>query len=95
MGLYLAQAAREARERAGRKPYHIAAMPSGRRSVDPSTVWRFEHAEGWPQNADLMVDLYAADLEIEPIEIWERALELWREAAEREADDDERERRTG
>lgn len=24
-----------------------------------------------------MVDLYAADLELEPIELWKRALELW------------------
>src|SRR6202035_5690249 len=78
MGKYLARAAREAREAAGRKPFHIAAAPPGQRSSDPSTVWRFEHDEAWPRNADQMIDLYAADLGVEPIEIWSRAMELWR-----------------
>jgi hypothetical protein len=78
MVTYLARAAREARDAAGRKPYHIAASPPGRKSADPSTVWRFEHDEAWPRNADEMIDLYAADLGIEPIELWTRALELWR-----------------
>ena len=79
MGIYLAQAAREAREAKGRKPYNIASAPPGAKGYDPSTVWRFEQAEGWPRNADQMVDLYADDLGIDPIELWSRALELWRE----------------
>jgi hypothetical protein len=78
MGRYLAQVAREAREQAGRKPYHIASTPPGMKGLDPSTIWRFEQGESWPQDADQVIDLYAADLDIEPIELWARALELWR-----------------
>lgn len=79
---YLAQAAGEARRQAGRKPYHIAAAPHEGKGADPSTVWRFERHAKWPQDADHLIDLYAADLGIKPIELWRRALELW-QAAER------------
>lgn len=75
---YLAAAARQAREGAGRRPYNIASAPPGMPGADPSTVYRFEHEARWPQNADQMIDLYAADLELDPIELWARALELWR-----------------
>ncbi len=78
MGIYLARVARAAREEGGRKPYHIAASAPGEKGADPSTVWRFEHSGSWPRNADEMIDLYAADLGLEPIEIWTRALKLWR-----------------
>lgn len=81
---FLAQAAEEAREDAGRKRYHVAAEIS----VDPSTVYRFEKGQ-WPQQPDLMVSAYASDLQIEPIELWERALRLWREDLASSADVDE------
>lgn len=77
MAKYLAQVVREAREHAGRKPFHIAAAQPGERSLDPSTVYRFEHEQRWPRNPDLLINLYAADLDIAPIELWARALELW------------------
>lgn len=78
MGKHLARAAAEAREQAGRKHYHIAAAAHGD-GTNPSTVYRFEKGDGWPRNADHMVDLYAADLDLDPIQIWTRALQLWRE----------------
>jgi len=79
MAKYLARVVSEAREAAGRKPFHIAAAQPGEPSVDPSTIYRFEHEERWPRNPDLLINLYAADLDIEPLELWSRALELWRE----------------
>lgn len=72
---YLAHAAIKLRTDAGRKNYHIAAAITD--GVNPSTVHRFEKGR-WPENADRMIDLYASDLEVEPIEIWALALELWR-----------------
>lgn len=72
---FLAQAAREARVAAGRKPIHIAV--SGDES-DPSTIYRFEKGQ-WPRNPDAMVAMYAEDLGIAPVELWARATELWRE----------------
>ena len=87
MGRYLAQVMREARERAGRKPYNVASAPPGMEGADPSTIYRFEREERWPRNADHMVDLYAADLDIEPLELWRRALELWQLEAEIAADE--------
>lgn len=73
---FLARAAKELREAADRKPYQVASSATDR--LDPSTIWRFEKGH-WPGNADRVVDLYAADLGIEPIEIWAHALALWRE----------------
>lgn len=74
---FLAGAAKTAREAAGRKQVHIAAEAD----KDQSAIYRFEKADGWPRNPDEIIRAYAADLEIEAIELWARALELWREAA--------------
>jgi hypothetical protein len=71
---FLARAARAAREERGRKPYHVAAQLDG----DPSTVYRFEKGR-WPRDADAIIDAYAQDLDIEPIEIWLRAVQMWRD----------------
>ena len=87
MGKYLALAAAQAREDAGRRTFHIAASPPGKLGLDPSTVWRFERGGRWPRNPDLVVDLYAADLDIEPIELWKRALEMWERDERAERDD--------
>ena len=77
MGKYLPLAAKTLREEADRKRYQVAGSLEKR--VDPSTVYRFESATGWPHNPDDMIDLYAADLEIEPFEIWALAMQLWRD----------------
>lgn len=68
----LAAAAKEAREKAERKIIHIAVVAD----MDPSTIWRFEHGQ-WPRNADQIIAAYAAELEIEPFDLWQRALEIW------------------
>jgi len=70
---WLAQTCREARLAAGRKQVHIGASAD----VDQSTVNRFENAVAWPRNADRLVEAYAADLELEPIDLWQAALSRW------------------
>lgn len=72
---WLARAAKELRIAAGRKQVHVAASID----KDQSTIWRFEKGEGWPRETDLFVAGYADDLDIEPIDIWARALDMWRE----------------
>lgn len=73
---WLARAASEMRDEHDRKLVNIASS-LGR---SESTVSRFEKAVGWPERPDAMIDAYADDLDINPIEIWSRALELWRAA---------------
>lgn len=75
---WLAQAAKELREAADRKHVHIAASMS----KDQSTVYRFEAAAGWPRDTDVFIAAYADDLDITPLQIWERALKLWKEHGE-------------
>jgi transcriptional regulator with XRE-family HTH domain len=74
MMYWLAQAARELREAAGRKQVHVAASAS----MDQSTVNRFERGETQPAHVDTMIAAYADDLEIQPIDVWQRAIDSWR-----------------
>lgn len=73
---WLATAAKQLREQHGRKQVHIAAS----RSTDQSSIYRFENADTWTRDPDLLIAAYADDLDIEdPREIWELALKMWRE----------------
>lgn len=56
-----------------RKQVHVAASLG----VDQRTIGRFEAAEAWPRDADLVVAAYADDLEIDARDIWAQALALW------------------
>jgi predicted TPR repeat methyltransferase len=76
MLFWIAIACREARESAGRLTSQIAAE----RYVDQSTVTRFETGTKREIDVDAMVAAYARDLDIDPRELWRRALELWRDA---------------
>lgn len=87
---WLAQAARKARETAGRKQVHVAASAD----KDQSSIYRFEQGEGWPRDTDLIVAAYADDLDCDPIEIWEQAISMWREAGEQARVAELQERRT-
>src|SRR5687768_16117767 len=73
MLFWLARACRQARAATGRKQVHVAASAD----VDQSTVNRFEKGKAWPRNADRLVAAYAADLDIDPIDLWEQALRDW------------------
>ena len=78
MLLWLARAAVAARKAADRKQVHIAASANR----DQSSIFRFEQAAegkgGWPRDADRIISAYADDLDIEPIDLWAHALEMWR-----------------
>lgn len=78
MTFWLAAAAKELREAAGRMHVHVAASMS----KDQSTVYRFEQGNTVPRDLNLFIAAYADDLDIKPIQIWERALDLWRKSGE-------------
>lgn len=71
---WLALAAKQAREAAGRKQVHVAAAMD----KNQSTVYRFEQGLSWPRDTELFVAAYAEDLDLDPLFLWESALELWR-----------------
>lgn len=75
---WLATAAKELRETAGRKQVHIAASMS----KDQSTVYRFEQGGSVPRDLDLFIAAYADDLDIKASQIWERALQMWKDSGE-------------
>lgn len=74
---WLAQAAKAERLRRGRKQVHIAAAIDR----DQSTVNRFEQGEHWPRDPDEILAGYAEDLEIDPWDLWARAVRLHAEHA--------------
>ncbi len=76
MAFWLARAAKSAREAAGRKQVHVAASAN----KDQSTIYRFEQGTAWPQDTDLLIAAYADDLEIDPQDIWQMALDMWKES---------------
>lgn len=76
MLFWLAQAAREARNAAGRRQVHVAA--STIKGVDQSTIARFEKHTAWPRDPDATIRAYADDLDVAPVELWSAALEMWR-----------------
>lgn len=70
---WLGLAAREARERAGRRQVHIAAAAD----VGETTISRFEAGKQWPRSPDRTIAAYAQVLEVDAIEIWQEALRRW------------------
>lgn len=74
MLFWLAKACKDAREQMGRIQSQVAASAV----VDQSTINRFESAAGWPRNTDRIVAGYADDLNIEPVDLWQEGIRLWR-----------------
>lgn len=74
MSYWLAVAAGELREAKSRKMVHVASQLS----KSESSLSRFERHLVNPRNLDATVAAYARDLEMRPIDIWARALDLWR-----------------
>jgi TPR repeat protein len=76
---WLAQAAKDLRERARRKPVHVAAAMS----IDQSTIYRFEQGQNWPRDTDLVIAAYAEATKLkDPREVWDLALKMWRDEGE-------------
>lgn len=80
---WVAEAAKEAREEANRLQVHIAAEMD----KNQSTVARFEDHTSTPRNVDAMIAAYGRDLDLDPRQLWARALELWIAADQPTADD--------
>lgn len=79
---YLGAACKAARERHGRLQVHIAVELE----VDQATVRRFERGQHWPRDPDAMVNAYARDLDISPVELWRAAVKLWERERQRSQD---------
>lgn len=83
MVFWLSRACKAARTAAGRKQVHVAAGAD----TDQSTIARFERSGTWPRDPDQIVSAYADDLDIESIDLWRTALELWAESRNGGADE--------
>lgn len=70
---FLAEAAKAAREGAGRKQVHVAAAAD----LDQSTIFRFERGRSWPTDPDRILRGYADDLELDVRVLWQDALNRW------------------
>lgn len=71
---WIAAAARDARIDARRKQVHIAAE----RGMTEESIRKFEQAKRWPRDPDAMVNAYASDLDLDPLDLWAEAVERWR-----------------
>lgn len=77
---WLAKACKEARQAKNVKVEHVAVLAG--LSVD--SVRRFERAETWPQDPDGLMAAYAELCGIEDaLDLYQRALDLWREHGQR------------
>src|SRR5215831_13213490 len=68
MTYWLAVAAKEVRQRARRKPVHVAA----RLDRDQNTIYRFESHVVLPHKLDMFIAAYAEECGVRPTEIWRR-----------------------
>lgn len=71
---YLGRACRITRGQKQRLQSHVAAVLN----AHGETVARFERGETWGYNPDRMIAAYAIDLEVDPRDLWDLALQLWR-----------------
>lgn len=74
--LALTRICRDARKAIGLKQVHIGAGAD----LDQSTIARFERAGGWPRDVGRIVNAYAAELGVDPWDIWQQALTQGRNA---------------
>lgn len=79
MAYWLAQACRLTREEAGLSQTKVA----GEVGVRETSVYRFEIGGGWARDPEKYVNAYAQLAgQDDPRQIWDRALELWRDHGE-------------
>jgi len=75
MMYWLGQTAKELRLGQEQLTADIAVI----RRCDTSTVTRFEAGKMREIDVDLMIEAYSRALDVPEIEIWQRALDAWRE----------------
>lgn len=73
MMYWIAQTCRDARL----EQQHLLSEVAAELRVDQSTVGRFETGRMRKIDIDAMVDAYARDLQLQPRELWVRALQSW------------------
>lgn len=73
MMYWIAQTCRDARL----EQQHLLSEVAAELRVDQSTVGRFETGRMRKIDIDAMVDAYARDLQLQPRELWVRALQRW------------------
>lgn len=78
MIFWVATAAKAARQDAGLRQVHVAAAIDR----DQATIFRFERGDAWPRDPDLILHGYELALELDPFDIWQAAVDLWRDALE-------------
>jgi transcriptional regulator with XRE-family HTH domain len=77
---HLGRVARQRREEADVMLAEVAARFRALTSVKKTegAFSRFERGETQPTYLDQVIDAYAAELDVEPFEIWQAAVEAWR-----------------
>lgn len=62
------------------KAIHVASTAD----VTESTLSRFENGKnrGFPTDTEKIMDAYAAELEVDPLELWDAAFQAWRLATD-------------
>ena len=84
IGHYLADVCRDVREQAKANRSVIAAQFN----ASEWTVRRFEMQKGkWSAQTDELVEAYAKLAGVEPPDLWQRAIDRWREAQAQAEDD--------
>lgn len=53
---------------------HLIAVDTG---LSPTTIARFERAEAWPLDPEVIVDAIAKRAELAPQELWAAAVRVW------------------
>lgn len=74
---WLAQACREQRDRHELKQSAVA----GALNMNQSSIHRFEKGS-WPHHPDEIVAAYARVTQVDVRDIWQRAIDLWRQHGE-------------
>lgn len=74
---WLGRVCRERREQ--HDPPVLQVRIAAALGVAQETVGKFERGQRWPRSPELVIGAYADELGAEPIEIWEEAVQRWRE----------------
>lgn len=74
---YLKRVAKQGREQADVKVWEVGAAAR----KNPSQIYRFEDPseDVWQNETDRVINGYAAALGVPPSDLWERAVQMWRD----------------
>ncbi len=87
IGYYLADVCREAREKAGRNQNYIAGQIGS--GIDKVKNFELQKIR-WSPDTDLLVATYAELASVDPVDLWQRAIDRWKAAQDEDHDDQDR-----